>query len=74
MFPLFVGIVGPSGSGKSTIIKLLLRFYDPIEGEIRIDEQDIKLLKQTSLRRNVGVVPQDTVLFNEYIKFNIGYG
>ena len=69
-----LAIVGPSGSGKSTIVKLLLRFYDPIEGEIRIDDQDIKLLDQTSLRRNIGVVPQDTVLFNESIEYNINYG
>jgi ABC-type multidrug transport system fused ATPase/permease subunit len=67
-------IVGPSGSGKSTIVNLLLRFYDPIEGEIRIDNQDIRLLDQTSLRRNIGMVPQDTVLFNDSIAYNIDYG
>ena len=55
-------------------MKLLLRFYDSISGEIRIDDQDIKLLDQMSLRRDVGVVPQDTVLFNESIEFNINYG
>ena len=69
-----MAIVGPSGSGKSTIMKLLLRFYDPIEGQIMIDDQDIKVMKQISLRENIGVVPQDTVLFNETIEFNISYG
>ena len=69
-----VAIVGPSGSGKSTIINLLLRFYDPIAGDIRINDNDIRLLDQTSLRRNIGAVPQDTVLFNDTIKYNIGYG
>ena len=69
-----LSMVGPSGSDKNTIVKLLLRFYDSISGEIRIDDQDIKLLDQMSLRRNVGVVPQDTVLFNESIEFNINYG
>ena len=69
-----MAIVGPSGSGKSTIVNLLLRFYDPIEGEIRIDNQDIRLLDQTSFRRSIGAVPQDTVLFNDSIEYNIDYG
>ena len=69
-----LAIVGPSGSGKSTIINLLLRFYDPIEGEVRIDDKDIKLLDQVSLRKEIGAVPQDTVLFNESIEYNIDYG
>ena len=69
-----LAIVGPSGSGKSTIIKLLLRFYDPNSGSISVGEQDIRTVTQASLRNNIGVVPQDTVLFNESILFNIGYG
>ena len=69
-----VAIVGASGSGKSTIINLLLRFYDPIAGDILINDKDIRLLDQTSLRRNIGTVPQDTVLFNDTVEYNIGYG
>ncbi len=69
-----VAVVGPSGSGKSTISRLLLRFYDPTHGRIRIDRQDIKTLTLTSLRAAMGVVPQDTVLFNETIGYNIAYG
>ena len=69
-----VAIVGPSGSGKSTLIKLLLRFYDPTEGKILIGGQNIQELQKTSLRRHIGVVPQDTVLFNETIEYNINYG
>lgn len=60
--------VGPSGSGKSTIIRLLFRFYDVETGSIFIDGQNIKTITQESLRRNIGVVPQDTVLFNNTIK------
>uniref|UniRef100_A0A6M2DCA8 ATP-binding cassette sub-family B member 6 n=1 Tax=Xenopsylla cheopis TaxID=163159 RepID=A0A6M2DCA8_XENCH len=69
-----VALVGPSGSGKSTIIRLLFRFYDVEGGVILIDGQNIKSIKQDSLRRAIGVVPQDTVLFNNTIKYNINYG
>ena len=69
-----VAIVGPSGSGKSTLSRLLLRFYDLDQGRILIDGQDIKRLTLSSLRAAIGVVPQDTVLFNETIGYNIGYG
>ncbi|KAI9314851.1 hypothetical protein BX666DRAFT_1964047 [Dichotomocladium elegans] len=69
-----VALVGPSGGGKSTILRLLFRFYDPSAGHIYIDGQDIKQVTQESLRRNVGVVPQDTVLFNDTILYNIAYG
>jgi ATP-binding cassette subfamily B protein len=67
-------IVGPSGAGKSTIARLLYRFYDPTAGRITIDEQDIADVTQKSLRAAIGIVPQDTVLFNESIGYNIGYG
>jgi ATP-binding cassette, subfamily B, heavy metal transporter len=67
-------IVGPSGAGKSTIARLLYRFYDPSEGRILIDGQDIAEVSQTSLRAAIGIVPQDTVLFNDTIGYNIGYG
>ncbi|KAM4602266.1 ATP-binding cassette sub-family B member 6 isoform 2-T2 [Polymixia lowei] len=69
-----VALVGQSGSGKSTIIRLLFRFYDVQGGCIRIDGQDISKVKQTSLRAHIGVVPQDTVLFNDNIRNNIRYG
>ena len=69
-----VAVVGPSGSGKSTISRLLLRFYDPDHGRIQIDGQDIRELTLPSLRAAMGVVPQDTVLFNETIGYNIAYG
>jgi ABC-type multidrug transport system fused ATPase/permease subunit len=69
-----LAIVGPSGSGKSTILRLIFRLYDPISGEIRFDGQDIGKLTQHSLRMHIGVVPQDTVLFNDTIQYNIGYG
>jgi ATP-binding cassette, subfamily B, bacterial len=69
-----VAIVGPSGSGKSTIMALLQRFYDPIEGSIKIDGIDLRQLKQKSIRRQIGVVLQDALLFNESIKDNIAYG
>lgn len=59
---------------KSTILRLLFRFYDPTSGAIYIDGQDISKVAQESLRRNIGVVPQDTVLFNDTILYNIGYG
>ena len=60
--------MGPSGSGKSTIIRLLFRFYDVDTGAIVIDGQNIKIVQQASLRQAIGVVPQDTVLFNNSIK------
>ncbi|MBV8091521.1 MAG: ABC transporter ATP-binding protein/permease, partial [Alphaproteobacteria bacterium] len=69
-----VAIVGPSGAGKSTIARLLFRFYDIDAGAIEIDEQDIREVTQESLRRSIGVVPQDTVLFNDTIYYNIAYG
>jgi len=68
-----VAIVGPTGAGKSTISKLLFRFYDPSSGVISIDNQNIRDVTQSSLRSNIGVVPQDTVLFNDTIKYNISY-
>ncbi|HYD80452.1 MAG TPA: ABC transporter ATP-binding protein/permease [Paucimonas sp.] len=69
-----VAVVGGSGSGKSTLARLLLRFYDPDAGRILIDGQDIRSVSSRSLRRAIGVVPQDTVLFNDTIGYNIGYG
>ena len=69
-----VAIVGPSGSGKSTIGRLLFRFYDVSAGAIRIDGQDVKDVQQLSLRKAIGVVPQDTVLFNDTIWNNVAYG
>lgn len=69
-----VAIVGSSGAGKSTLLKLLFRFYDASEGRILIDGQDIKTVDQSSLRRALGIVPQDTVLFNQSILENIRYG
>ncbi len=68
-----VAVVGPSGAGKSTIARLLFRFYDVTEGAVRIDEQDVRECTQQSLHENIAVVPQDTVLFNESIYFNIQY-
>ena len=68
-----LAVVGPSGSGKSTLVKLLMRFFDTTEGKIKIGEENIKVFKQSSLRQNIGVVPQDTVLFNESIEYNIQY-
>jgi ATP-binding cassette subfamily B protein len=67
-------IVGPSGAGKSTIARLLYRFYDPTGGRILIDGQDIADVQQSSLRAAIGIVPQDTVLFNDTIGYNIAYG
>ncbi|MDA7962629.1 MAG: ABC transporter ATP-binding protein/permease [Gammaproteobacteria bacterium] len=69
-----VAVVGPSGAGKSTIARLLLRFYDPAGGRICIDGADIKTVTLASLRAAMAVVPQDTVLFNDTIGYNIGYG
>ena len=67
-------IVGPSGAGKSTIARLLFRFYDPQAGRILIDGQDIAKVTQQSLRAHIGIVPQDSVLFNDTIGYNIAYG
>jgi ATP-binding cassette subfamily B protein len=67
-------IVGPTGAGKSTISRLLFRFYDVNDGRITIDGQDIRDVTQSSLRRAIGIVPQDTVLFNDTVLYNIGYG
>jgi ATP-binding cassette subfamily B protein len=69
-----LAIVGPSGSGKSTIGRLLFRFYDVRAGSISIDGQDLRDVTQISLREKIGVVPQDTVLFNDTIGYNIAYG
>ncbi len=69
-----VAIVGPSGAGKSTISRLLFRFYDITSGRITIDGQDIREVQQTSLRNALGMVPQDTVLFNDTVRYNIRYG
>ena len=69
-----VAIVGPSGAGKSTISRLLFRLYDVSGGRILIDGQDIRLVTQASLRASIGMVPQDTVLFNDTIRYNIRYG
>jgi ATP-binding cassette subfamily B protein len=69
-----VAIVGPSGAGKSTIARLLFRFYDVDAGTIEIDGQDIRDVSQDSLRHAIGMVPQDTVLFNDSIYYNIEYG
>jgi ATP-binding cassette subfamily B protein len=69
-----VAIVGPSGAGKSTISRLLFRLYDVSGGKILIDDQDIRNVTQTSLRASIGMVPQDTVLFNDTIHYNIRYG
>ena len=68
-----VAIVGPTGAGKSTISKLLFRFYDPSSGNIFIDHQCLRDITQSSLRSSIGVVPQDTVMFNDTIKYNLSY-
>ncbi len=69
-----VAVVGPSGSGKSTLARLLYRFYDVGAGHITIDGQDLRAVTQDSLRRAIGIVPQDTVLFNDTVGYNIAYG
>jgi ATP-binding cassette subfamily B protein len=69
-----VAVVGPSGSGKSTLARLLYRFYDVDSGRITIDGQDLRDVQQATLRAAIGIVPQDTVLFNDTIEYNIGYG
>jgi ABC-type transport system involved in Fe-S cluster assembly fused permease/ATPase subunit len=69
-----VAVVGPSGAGKSTLSRLLFRFYDVTGGRITVDGQDIRDVTQSSLRSAIGMVPQDTVLFNDTIRYNIRYG
>src|SRR5207344_3132944 len=69
-----IAVVGPSGAGKSTISRLLFRFYDVTGGRILIDGQDIRDVTQESLRAAIGMVPQDAVLFNDTIRYNIRYG
>jgi ATP-binding cassette subfamily B protein len=69
-----VAVVGPSGSGKSTLARLLYRFYDVGAGRISIDGQDVRAVTQASLRAAIGIVPQDTVLFNDTVAYNIAYG
>lgn len=69
-----VAVVGPSGAGKSTISRLLYRFYDVKKGQILIDGQNIQQVTQDSLRKSIGIVPQDTVLFNDTVAYNIAYG
>ena len=69
-----VAVVGPSGAGKSTLSRLLFRFYDVQQGRITINGQDLKDVTQSSVRRAIGIVPQDTVLFNDTIEYNIAYG
>jgi ATP-binding cassette subfamily B protein len=69
-----VAVVGPSGAGKSTLSRLIFRFYEPSSGRITIDGQDISMVTQASLRAAIGLVPQDTVLFNDTIAYNIRYG
>ncbi|MBY0421277.1 MAG: ABC transporter ATP-binding protein/permease [Parvularculaceae bacterium] len=69
----FIGVVGPSGAGKSTILKLLFRFYDPGSGRVLIDGQDVRDVTQVSLRRALGLVPQEVVLFNDTLRFNLAY-
>jgi len=69
-----VAIVGPSGSGKTTMMALLMRFYDPLEGRVLLDGHDLRTLKQSAIRRNIAVVLQDPLLFNDTIRANIAYG
>jgi ATP-binding cassette, subfamily B, heavy metal transporter len=69
-----IAVVGPSGSGKSTLARLLYRFYDVSGGRITIDRQDLRAVQQSSVRNAIGIVPQDTVLFNDSIEYNIAYG
>ena len=69
-----VAVVGPSGSGKSTLARLMYRFYDVQDGAITIAGQDIRSVTQASVRQAIGIVPQDTVLFNDTVEYNIAYG
>ena len=70
----FIGIVGPSGAGKSTILKLLFRFFDPQSGTIRVGGEDLRDVTQQSLRQSLGLVPQEVVLFNDTLRYNLAYG
>jgi ATP-binding cassette subfamily B protein len=70
----FCAVMGPSGSGKSTLARLMFRFYDVQQGRISINDQDIRQVTQHSVRKALGIVPQDTVLFNDTVAYNIGYG
>lgn len=69
-----LAVVGPSGSGKTTLMALLMRFYDPQDGEVLLDNEDLRTLKQRALRKNIGTVLQDPLLFNDTIRDNIAYG
>src|SRR5690606_23191287 len=69
-----IAIVGPSGAGKSTVARLLFRFYDATAGAIEIEGRDVRAVTQASVRAAIGVVPQDTVLFNDTSLYNIAYG
>jgi len=69
-----LAIVGPSGAGKTTLMALVMRFYDPVEGRILLDGRDLRSIKQSTVRRNIGVVLQDPLLFNDSIRANIAYG
>lgn len=69
-----IALVGPSGAGKTTLLALLMRFYDPQEGTVRLDGKDLRTVKQSSLRRSIGVVLQDPLLFNDTVRNNIAYG
>jgi ATP-binding cassette subfamily B protein len=69
-----VAVVGPSGSGKSTLARLLFRFYDVGDGSITLNGKDIRRMSQASVRHSMGIVPQDTVLFNDTVRYNIAYG
>lgn len=69
-----IAVVGPSGSGKTTLMALLMRFYDPVSGTVRIDGEDVRKFKQSTVRRHVGVVLQDPLLFNDTVRGNIAYG
>lgn len=69
-----LAVVGPSGSGKTTLMALLMRFYDPVGGAVRIDGEDLRRFKQSSVRRHIGVVLQDPLLFNDTVRANIVYG
>jgi ATP-binding cassette subfamily B protein len=69
-----IAIVGPSGAGKTTLMALLMRFYDPQEGRVLLDGRDLRTIKQSSVRRNIGVVLQDALLFNDTVRANIAYG